>query len=84
MAKLLQRDPTTGATVPLPSGGPAGKGFYMAPEVVATPRTPPGKPYPRPEAIDLWGLGLIIYIMLSGKHPFEGRMDVYGDTVSQA
>jgi len=31
------------------------------------------------QKIDIWGLGLIVYIMLSGTHPFEGSMDAYGD-----
>ena len=33
------------------------------------------------EKIDLWGLGLIVYIMLTGEHPFEGA-DFYGDSIS--
>ena len=35
------------------------------------------------EKIDLWGLGLIVYIMLTGEHPFEGA-DFYGDSISGA
>ena len=71
LAKQLQKYPATGRTVPLDSGGPAGKPFYMAPEVCATPKTPPGTPYPNPEAIDMWALGVTIMILLTGQPPME-------------
>ena len=35
----------------------------MAPEMLA------GKPYD--EAVDLWALGVILYILLGGYHPFD-------------
>ena len=71
LAKQLLRDPNSGLTVPLDSSGPAGKPFYMAPEVCATPPTPPGTPYPRPEAIDMWALGVTVMILLTGQPPME-------------
>ena len=52
-----------------------GSQFYASPELLQNADT-------YDESIDIWGLGLIIYIMLSGKHPFEGSMDVYSDTVN--
>ena len=34
------------------------------------------------QSIDMWGLGLISYILLSGKHPFEDDDDMYGAIVN--
>ncbi len=33
-------------------------------------------------SVDLWGLGHILYMALSGMHPFEHSLDVYGDITS--
>eukprot|EP00966_Prymnesium_polylepis_P009139 210634-Prymnesium_polylepis.1 len=35
------------------------------------------------EKIDLWGLGLIVYIMITGEHPFQGS-DFYGASIAGA
>ena len=40
-----------------------GTPYYMAPEIIE------GNAYPQS---DIWSLGVIVYLMLLGKHPFEG------------
>lgn len=42
-----------------------GTPFYMSPEIVN------GKCYD--QKADMWSVGLILYIMLTGKSPFKGR-----------
>ena len=46
---------------------------YASPELLSRQQT-------YDESIDLWGLGLILFIVLSGKHPFEEASDVYHAT----
>ena len=45
--------------------GMAGTPRYMAPEVVSS------RPYGK--EVDMWGLGLLLYILIAGKMPFNGR-----------
>jgi serine/threonine protein kinase len=47
----------------------------MAPEVIE------GKPYSYP--CDMWSLGVIMYVMLSGRFPFEGK-NVEHDIIEEA
>jgi serine/threonine protein kinase len=42
-----------------------GSPLYMAPEII--------KKLPYNCAVDIWALGVLSYIMLSGKPPFKGR-----------
>ena len=46
------------------SGGKVGTWTYWAPEQV-------DKGIAYDQAVDLWSLGVVLYIMLSGRHPFE-------------
>ena len=48
-------------------GGRVGTPHFMAPEVVE--REPYGKP------VDVWGCGVILFILLSGGLPFYGTRD---------
>ena len=52
-------DPNEGLTETL------GSPLYMAPEII--------KKLPYNCAVDIWALGVLSYIMLSGKPPFKGR-----------
>ncbi|CAH2245543.1 serine threonine- kinase N2 isoform X2 [Pelobates cultripes] len=47
------------------TGSPRGTPHYVAPEVCK------GEPYTR--AVDWWSFGVVIYVMLSGKFPFESH-----------
>ena len=42
-----------------------GSPLYMAPEII--------KKLPYDSSVDIWALGVLTYIMLSGRPPFKGR-----------
>lgn len=50
------------------AGGKVGTWTYWAPE-----QADREKPYD--QSVDLWSLGVVLYIMLSGRHPFERAGD---------
>jgi serine/threonine protein kinase len=56
---------TTASTLPMRSGWVAGTLGYIAPEIMR------GQP-PSPSS-DLFALGVVLYEMLTGRHPFGGR-----------
>lgn len=55
------------------AGGRIGTPHFMAPEVVK--REPYGKP------VDIWGCGVMLYILLSGSLPFFGTKDRLFDMI---
>ncbi|XP_041482515.1 peripheral plasma membrane protein CASK-like [Lytechinus variegatus] len=69
-----------GIAIPLPSsgliaGGRIGTPHFMAPEVVR--REPYGKP------VDIWGCGVMLFILLSGSLPFFGTKDRLFDMITK-
>jgi Ca2+-binding EF-hand superfamily protein len=48
---------------------------WAAPEMLQAGGSPPGTP------VDLWGLGMILYMLLGGTHPFEG-MDMHSNMLN--
>ena len=48
-----------------------GTHWYASPELLTEAAT-------YDQSIDIWGLGLVLYILVSGKHPFEGS-DMFGN-----
>eukprot|EP00058_Branchiostoma_floridae_P022068 XP_002607558.1 hypothetical protein BRAFLDRAFT_119718 [Branchiostoma floridae] len=55
------------------SGGRVGTPHFMAPEIVR--RDPYGKP------VDVWSVGVMLYILLSGNLPFNGTKDRLFDAI---
>ncbi len=80
LAKALETSPVDSLEleggVPLPPRGPAetqaerahGSPGYMAPEQWLEETTTP--------AVDVWALGVVLYEMLHGRHPYEGITDL--------
>ncbi|CAH1781976.1 unnamed protein product [Owenia fusiformis] len=58
------------------SGGRIGTPHFMAPEVVR--RDPYGKP------VDVWGCGVMLFILLSGQMPFYGTKDRLFDIIQRS
>ncbi|CAB3386787.1 Hypothetical predicted protein [Cloeon dipterum] len=62
-----------GQTTLQPQPGRMGAPHFMAPEVVL--RRPSGKP------ADVWALGVLLHVLLSGALPFVGSRDRLGDSI---
>ena len=54
------------------AGGKVGTWTYWAPEQVDEKRA-------YDQQVDMWSLGVLLYIMLSGRHPFERAHTQHGD-----
>ncbi len=50
-----------------PARGQVGTSYYIAPEVLTSKLST--------ESCDMWGLGVLLYMMLSGRPPFDGHSD---------
>ena len=50
-----------------------GTPIYMAPEIWA------GETYS--EKVDIWSIGVVMYYLLSGVHPFTGDSETLGETI---
>ena len=46
--------------------GPVGTSYYVAPEVLITDYN---------EKSDIWSIGILSFMLLSGKPPFDGKSD---------
>jgi calcium/calmodulin-dependent serine protein kinase len=57
------------------SGGRIGTPNFMSPEVIQ--RQPYGKP------VDIWGCGVLLYVLLSGQLPFYGTKDRLLESIVQ-
>ena len=50
-----------------------GTPIYMAPEIWR------GEDYD--SKVDIWSLGVVMYYLLSGSHPFDGDLDQIGEII---
>lgn len=49
-----------------------GSPLYMAPEIIQIARKLPG-PKTYTEKVDVWAIGVISYMLLTGRNPFPGK-----------
>lgn len=70
LAKLSKTRPASGARAQMEAKGPVGTPTYMAPEQAR------GNPEEMDERSDVFGLGAILYEIVSGKMPYGASMNV--------
>jgi serine/threonine-protein kinase len=69
LARLLKTRPASGAAAQMEATGPVGTPGYMAPEQAR------GKPADMDERSDVFGVGAVLYEIVSGKPPYESGLD---------
>jgi len=69
LARITRTAPASGAAAPMNTPGPVGTPDYMAPEQAA------GVPGDMDERCDVFGLGAILYELVSGQRPYGDERD---------
>jgi len=70
LARLTKTQPASGAMSQMNAPGPVGTASYMAPEQAR------GNPAEMDERSDVFGLGAVLYEIVSGRHPYGTSHDV--------
>lgn len=70
LARLTKTQPASGAMSQMNAPGPVGTASYMAPEQAR------GNPAEMDERSDVFGMGAVLYEIVSGRHPYGTSHDV--------
>ncbi len=46
---------------------------YIAPETLVGPAAAGGAARAAPQAVDIWGAGIVLYMLVVGRYPFQVR-----------
>jgi serine/threonine-protein kinase len=76
LARLIKTRPASGAAAQMEASGPVGTPGYMAPEQAR------GDPADMDERSDVFGLGAVLYEIVSGKLPFDSGLG-YEDLIAR-